>query len=79
MPSQPTKTSCDKPKPKDYGMYDPNCDDKVQPPGLPIPKSMSIGAIVGVSVKSDGRKCMQFGLFGSLPLVPSIDLGNLSE
>jgi RHS repeat-associated protein len=73
------KTMCDKtdkPKPTDCGIYDPKCDNKVQPPGLPI--NGKLGLVVGVSIKSNGRICMQFGVFGSAPL-PSIELGGLSE
>ena len=75
------ETHCDKDyKPKNCSIYDPNCDNKVQPPGLPIPKRIGAGAIVGASVKSDGRICMQFGIFGSAPIpLPSIDLGGISE
>lgn len=72
--------NCDMPKPKDCGIYDPNCNDQVQPPGLPIPTRFKAGLFIGMSMKSDGRICMQFGLFGAPPIpLPSLELGGISE
>jgi hypothetical protein len=74
---------CDKdykPKPTNCGIYDPKCDNVVQPPALPIPKAIGLGAFVGISIKGDGRVCMQYGVFTSAPIpLPSVDLGGLSE
>ena len=75
---------CKAPQPKkpkySCGIYDPNCDDKVQPPDLPIPtRRVGLGYLVGASVKQDGRICIRMGLFGSLPFVPSIEKGDLDE
>ena len=73
----PSKAPCDKSKPKNCGMYDPNCDNQMQPPGVPLPTGL--GFIVGGSIKSDGRICIRIGLFGEIPLIPSIDLGSIYE
>ena len=74
---QPKPDKCNKPKPKNCGIYDPNCDNQVQPPGLPVPTGL--GFIVGASVKKDGRICLRFGLFGEASLVPSVELGGFDE
>lgn len=75
------KDSCDQKKPKkkpgQCGIYDPNCDNQIQPPGVPVPTGL--GFIFGASVKSDGRICVRIGLFAELPLFPSLDLGALDE
>jgi RHS repeat-associated protein len=78
---KPKKPGCgDEPKPKSCGIYDPKCDNKTQPPGLPIPRRSGIGAIVGASMKADGTICIRYGLFASPPLpLPSLELGDLSE
>ena len=75
----PEKSSCPASKPVGgCGRYDPNCDNTVQwPSGIPIPSR--VGFVIGVSVKRDGRVCFQYGLFGSLPLIPSLELGGISE
>jgi RHS repeat-associated protein len=71
--------SCPVPKPVEgCGIYDPNCDNTWQYPGLPMPRRYG-GFIIGASIKRDGRLCFQFGLFGSLPLIPSLDLGDVYE
>ena len=75
---KPKPTTCPAPKQKkNCGMYDPNCDNQVQPPGLPMPAAL--GFLVGASVKSDGRICLRFGLFYDVPLIPSEDFGSLYE
>lgn len=75
----PTKPkSCRPPKPVGgCGIYDPNCDNTWQWPGLPIPPK--VGFLIGVSIKRDGKVCFQFGLFGSVPILPSYDLGDAYE
>jgi hypothetical protein len=73
---KPEPSSCEVPKRKNCGMYDPNCDNTIQPPDIPLPLRM--GLVIGASVKRDGRFCVRFGLFASLPL-PSVDLGDLEE
>ena len=76
-PSEPM--SCPAPRPTlGCGIYDPNCDDTWQYPGLSAPRRYG-GFIVGMSVKRDGRICFQIGVFGSLPYLPSYDLGGIYE
>jgi RHS repeat-associated protein len=82
QPSVPCETKPKKPKKKKYscGMYDPNCDDEIQPPDVPIPtRRVGLGYIIGLTIKKDGRVCIRFGLFGSIPFIPSIELGDLEE
>jgi len=72
------RKSCPMPKPVGgCGMYDPNCDNTWQYPGVPAPRNIG-GFLIGVSIKRDGRVCFQYGLFGSAPL-PSYDLGGIYE
>lgn len=77
---------CDPPKPsppenmckKSCGRYDPNCDDQVQPPGIPWPARFG-GFLFGPSFKKDGRFCVRLGPHAGVPLVPSVDIGGMSE
>jgi RHS repeat-associated protein len=75
--AKPPENSCEVPKKRNCGMYDPNCDNQIQPPAIPV-KPDKVGLVVGFSIKRDGRFCMQFGLFGSAPL-PSYELGGAYE
>jgi len=69
---KPEPKSCPAPKPKkNCGIYDPNCDNQLQPPSVPLPKR--VGYIMGVSIQNDGRFCIQAGLFGSAPLPSGVD------
>ena len=63
--------SCKKPCDSIYG-----CDDVVQPPGLPLPKKFG-GLFIGPSIKKDGRSCLRIGPHVGVPLVPSVDRGDL--
>ena len=80
---KPASKPCEAPpkKPKySCGMYDPNCDDTVQPPDIPVPtRRVGLGYVVGIAIKRDGRICLRFGLFGTIPFIPSIELGDLEE
>ncbi|MFR0690919.1 RHS repeat-associated core domain-containing protein [Enterobacterales bacterium AE_CKDN230030158-1A_HGKHYDSX7] len=75
LPKEPTSCTVQEAS-KDCGIYDPNCDNKLQPPGLPLPGKVGLG--IGVGFKRNGSFCTQIGFFGSLPL-PSYELGGISE
>lgn len=78
-PKQATPDSqCDALKPGNRGVNDPNCDNKIQPPGVPMPRSIGVGYILGASVKRGGRICYRIGFFGEIP-GPSLDLGSMYE
>ncbi len=75
---EPLENSCS-PTPKrkrDCGFYDRGCNDRFQPP--PIPVGGNLGSFVAYSIKADGRTCYRVGVFGSVP-APSVELGGIRE
>jgi len=76
---------CDPPSPpppeivckRPCGIYDRNCDNQFQPPGIPIPSKFG-GLFFGPGFKRDGRFCFRIGPHFSAPL-GSLDVGGMSE
>lgn len=52
--------------------------DKVQPPGVPVPKRFG-GLFLGPSVKRNGRFCLRIGPHISVPATPSLDIGGMRD
>tara|TARA_R110002072_G_scaffold297959_1_gene471313 strand:+ start:25007 stop:25612 length:606 start_codon:yes stop_codon:yes gene_type:complete len=61
---------------RDCGLFDPNCDNNVQPSA-----SITRGGIgAGLIRNDDGSFCILIGPFVSFPIIsPSIDVGDYSE
>jgi len=75
-----TEESCeiesDPTPPGGCGIYDPNCDNSVEP-GASISRG---GFGIGYSKNPDGSSCMMIGPFVGWPVVaPTIHLGDMSE
>jgi len=59
----------------DCGIYDPNCDNNMQPS-----ISHRVGLGIGYARNNDGSHCMLIGPFTSFPMIsPSLNLGSMSE
>jgi RHS repeat-associated protein len=62
--------------PKDCGMYDPNCDNNIQPSVSVTRLGLGFGAVVN----DDGSACILLGPFASYPIIsPSYNLGGIYE
>ena len=76
-PQPPSCPADEEPQPpKNCGMYDPNCDNSIDPAA----SFTRGGAGLGLSRNPDGSFCVLIGPFVSAPLIsPTINLGGTSE
>ncbi len=63
----------------------PNPNPTLQPPGVPVPSggasrlTMRGGLFIGPSMKADGSICIRLGPHYTVPLTPSLDLGDMKQ